>query len=90
MIRNAVQHSENGRNSLVVNYKSAALTNWAMPAFPIRKLFSGRWARFRHDPSLATRYMTRRSDSPMGILTQAINVKKGADFTVFFYGVRMF
>jgi hypothetical protein len=25
MIRNAVQHSENVRNSLVLNYKSAAL-----------------------------------------------------------------
>jgi len=37
MIRNAVHHSENVRNSLGLKYKSAALSNWTMPAFPHTK-----------------------------------------------------
>jgi hypothetical protein len=40
MIRNSVQHSENVRNSLGLNYKSAALNQLSYAAFPIRKLFS--------------------------------------------------
>ena len=32
MIRNAVQHSENVRDSLVVNYKSVALSGWTTRA----------------------------------------------------------
>jgi len=32
-----MQSSETLRNSLGLNYKSAALTNWAMPALPHMK-----------------------------------------------------
>jgi hypothetical protein len=40
MIRNAVQHSENLRNSLGLNYKSAALNQLSCAGVPIPKLFS--------------------------------------------------
>jgi len=37
MIRNAVQHSENVRNSLVLNYKSAALNQLSYAGASIRR-----------------------------------------------------
>ena len=37
---NAVQSSENVRNSLGLNYKSAALNQLSYAGVPIRKLFS--------------------------------------------------
>jgi hypothetical protein len=39
-VSNGVQHSENVRNSLVLNYKSAALNQLSYAGVPIRKLFS--------------------------------------------------
>jgi hypothetical protein len=39
-VGNAVQSSEMMRNSLGLNYKSAALNQLSYAAFPIRKLFS--------------------------------------------------
>jgi hypothetical protein len=51
--RNAVQHSENVRNSLVLNYKSAALNQLSYAGVPIRKPLLASSSRLRHDRSLA-------------------------------------
>jgi hypothetical protein len=60
MIRNAVHHSENVRNSLGLNYKSAALSNWTMPAFPHTK---AAFSEFIPPVSRSRRRVASRDDS---------------------------
>jgi hypothetical protein len=54
-VSNDMQRSETLRNSLGLNYKSAALNQLSYAGVPIRKLFSASWSRVRHDPSHAPR-----------------------------------
>jgi len=47
-VRNSAQAGENARKTVSWITNQPLWTNWAMPAFPIRKLFSASWSRVRH------------------------------------------